>query len=321
MKTKLFIAEVSLFILTFYFHQMVNEGSAGPSDTTVGIDVDITGNDFETLGTIDECTQVTSGAIVPIDIWIADVTGLQAWEFTLKYDPAKISVPADDAIDPPEQTDQLFRGGFSASEAPPSTDGLHFLGVGAQFVSSGSGVLARLMLQTEGTGITVLTFSPGLPEARAPLFLSGDDPIDVVITGARIAIDTECTSPTPSPTPTPSPSPTPTPVPTISITPAPTQTGNVPSFTPHITAPPTPTPPPAIPIEDTDCDGRLTDQDVLRVIRAMAGFSDDIDDCPDIGATVQGGRLGDTDCVYGISLGDIFTPLMQLGGVPVDPCV
>src|SRR5216683_2937868 len=53
---------------------------------TLGVDVTTDGNSASGLGTIDNCKRVEAGSDFDIDVYITDVTGLQAWDAFFAFD-------------------------------------------------------------------------------------------------------------------------------------------------------------------------------------------------------------------------------------------
>jgi len=189
---------------------------AGGEETTqaspaisIGVDVNPAGNTATSLGTIDSCIQVATGATFDVDIFVRDVTDLLAWQAYFVYNPSVIKVIDRDA-------DQFLGANagsnvFDLSDSVPDTDGGY--GVAAVDVAepathdSGSGVLARLTLQAVGPGASpasipqVNTAGDPAPDVGPVLtnldveFLgdtNGDSFFDGLTFQAQIAVDQPC---------------------------------------------------------------------------------------------------------------------------------
>lgn len=114
----------------------------------------------------------------------------------------------------------------------------------------------------------------------------------------------------PGPTSTSIPTPPPTPTPTVAPTPTPV---------------PTPTPEPTLAThvwDDINCDGRVTPEDALHLMRGDLGFGAGGDGCPAVSdlVVVDGAwrAWGDTDCAFGVQVLDSIKLLAFLAGVPAD---
>jgi hypothetical protein len=188
------------------------------SDATVvvGIDVDPNGNTPTSLGTIDQCISVSSGANFDIDVFLDKVPSphnLGGFEYRLIYDSTKLQVNAIDhgagtsLIMSQAGSGTLELGDCSAAGSPcPDTDGSLYaslLDMGSQASAEGPGslgVLGRYTLQVVGGGGTLAYLT------LTDLYLAGFEPavtewtgeIDQVWDGdftppyGIIAIDTPC---------------------------------------------------------------------------------------------------------------------------------
>lgn len=186
------------------------------------IDVDPSGNTQTSLGDIDECATVGQGAF-DIDVVVADVDGLLAWESLLSYDEDILAVTAIDV----RQFLAADSGSsvVNVSASVPNSSGSFYMGagdIGAE-TDSGDGVLARLTLEATDSGVSPLELayrdvdgdgSPDLGPTLSGLTIAdqavhigdadGDELFDNP-TNARIAVDMPCPVPTPTPAPTPAP--------------------------------------------------------------------------------------------------------------------
>lgn len=225
--------------------------SAAQGVVTIGVDADPTGNEATSLGPIDSCSSVRIGDTFEVDILVADVTDLLAWETYLAYDISIINVVSRDVA-----MFQAANAGsrvFDVSEALPDIDGRY--GVAGVDIAepptpdSGSGVLARITLRAVGAGVSRLSLSPidinndgsmdlgpflKNEEAQSISDSDGDGFFDGPITNAEIVVGGAC----PGGTPLPSPTSIATPVPTASSSPEPTV---APTGTPTATAAVSPT--------------------------------------------------------------------------------
>jgi hypothetical protein len=192
----------------------------------LGIDVDPSGNTATSLGTIDQCISVSSGANFDIDVFLNSIPSphnLGGLEYRLNYDSTKLQVNAIDhaagtsLMMSQAKSGVLELGDCSAPGSPcPDTDGSLFVsmvdsGGGASAEGPGSlGVLGRYTLEVVGgdgtlayltlTGLYLAGFEPAVTE------WTGE--IDQVWDGnftpqyGIIAIDTPCPELTPAPAPT-----------------------------------------------------------------------------------------------------------------------
>lgn len=169
---------------------------------TIAVDANPSGNTATSLGTVDDCWQLSTGQTFEVDIVITDVTDLIAWQVPLVYDPRVLNVTGCDAAQflAADPDSQVFQG----CDLVPDSDGLY--GVGAADTAepppehSGSGVLARITLQAVGSGLSALSL-PALP-GRGPTLkdiegTSLSDPdqdglFDGPVAHAQIAVDRGC---------------------------------------------------------------------------------------------------------------------------------
>ena len=318
MTTKLTFISVALLIVAVAV--ITFDGSASAGGTALGIDTDPTGNTALQLGAIQTCREVEVDDTFDVDVYIQDVTNLQAWEFFFESTGSLLTVTAHNA--------QMFLGGFESADIPPDNTGSYFVGVGSQSTNSGSGVLARFTFRADAPGLAVLGFDGEHLQSGGQVIQT-----DGGVHGALIAVGLSCQSatfpptpvntpiPTNSPTPTPDPSPTPRPSPTEEPTPSPIRTGTIiPTLSPPPTLPPTPSPTPGEPNDrDTDCDTDLDGDDILRVLSFIAGVSDPAPACPGIGSTTGGVVRGDGDCDGQVTTEDALALLHEWSSGDADP--
>ena len=245
-------------------------GGMAQQGLSIGVDADPAGNTATALGVIDQCVSVRRGDTFSVDVFVANVNDLLAWEAYFSFDGSIVNITERDV--------KLFQAAnansdvFDASESLPSSGGLYRLGAidfgQPPSPDSGSGVLARLTLEAVGAGISpaiLITLDanndtkPDLgPRLKDPQETpigdsNGDEIFDGTIINAQIAVDRDCppgTAATASPSPTASPaggSPTTVASPTGTSTPSATTPASSPpretaTVTPAI-ASPTPAPP------------------------------------------------------------------------------
>jgi hypothetical protein len=188
------------------------------------IDADPSGNTPTSIGAIDECATVSKGPF-SVDVVVANVDGLLAWESLLSYDKNILRITEVDvrhflAADPGSSV-------VNVSASLPNSTGSFYMGAGdvGGERDSGDGVLARLTLEASNSGVSHLILATrdvdGNGTADLGPTLSGLTIADQVIhigdadgdemfddpTNARVAVDVPCPAPTPTPTPTPAPGP------------------------------------------------------------------------------------------------------------------
>ena len=179
---------------------------------------------------------VMAGSSFEVDVVVADVTNLGAFEFTLAFNPALVEFASI------KSGPFLGSSGRMVSCMPPllAEGSVSFTCVtlGAQPDGpSGSGVLAVAQFSAVGGGTTIL-------DLRDVILLEPDTtpiPVDQVIDGSVTVEIVPTPTPTPVLTSTPTPTLEPGVTPTMTLTPSITPT---PSVTPTRTPTPTATPPP-----------------------------------------------------------------------------
>ena len=178
---------------------------------TVAIDVDVTGNNARTVGTVDNCVRIDSTGTnqlkidaVVLDPGVSPDVGIKAWQFYLLYDESVVRVVGHNPqmlLAQAEHSDLLT----ALSDEAPDSDG-SFTSAAVEFGTPigiepsgvnevGPGVIARITLEGVAKGTTELTLSDiilvGANDAAIPL---GN------VLGATVSVDTPCVPP-PSPTP------------------------------------------------------------------------------------------------------------------------
>lgn len=240
--------------------------STAQTRSSIGVDADPAGNTATSLGPIDPCVSVSTGDTFDVDILIADVVDLLAWEVYFVYDGSIISIVDDDV--------KMFQAAdgesnvFDLSEVLPDLDGRYRVAAAdladPPAPDSGSGVLTRLTLKAVGPGVSPANVPPidinddGKIDLGPFLNDVRGDPIDDVdddgffdgqIFAAQIAVDTACPADGVVPTATraaATPSPTSPASPTGETTPEVTETAT--ASTPAVS--PTPTAEVASPTPD-----------------------------------------------------------------------
>jgi hypothetical protein len=232
--------------------------STAQTRSSIGVDADPAGNTATSLGPIDSCVSVSTGDTFDVDILIADVVDLLAWEVYFVYDGSIISIVDHDV--------HMFQAAdgesniFDLSEVLPDLDARYAVAAAdladPPAPDSGSGVLARLTLKAVGPGVSPANVPPidinddGKIDLGPFLNDVRGDPIDDVdddgffdgqIFAAQIAVDTACPDDGVVPTATraaATPSPTSPASPTAETTPEVTETATAtpPAVSPTPTA-------------------------------------------------------------------------------------
>jgi hypothetical protein len=251
------------------------------------IDLDVSGNDADTLGPNTSCRAANPGDSITIDVTATNIpitTKMIAFAYHVAYDPNVFTVS------------DLNPGGFmtlisalpgslafSASEPPPDTDG-DYSGAAADIADPepedmnvnsaaefGSGVLERL----------VLDISPGAADGEYTLVLSDIAHVDLqsqayppdVVNSATIAIGQSC----------------------------------------------------ATVFGDVDCSTAVNSVDALKVLRFNAALSvSQTEPCVDLGMTLPNTEMqGDVDCTGQVSSVDALKLLRHAAALSVsqtEPC-
>ena len=126
--------------------------------TTIGVDGDplhSPANTATSLGSIESCRSVSTGATFTVDIFITNVVDLMGWSGSFSYNGSVVNVTAVNV--------QMFQAANPASsilnfsDGVPDSNGSYFVGaidLGANAQDSGTGVLARLTLRAVGPGVS-----------------------------------------------------------------------------------------------------------------------------------------------------------------------
>lgn len=130
--------------------------SSAQTDPVVSVDtISDAANTATSIGTIDPCLSTSTGASIPVDIVIQDISSISGLEADLLYDPAVLSVTA-------VSYDYLLSSAgvlvLDMGDLTPDTDGDFKLGAVTFPLASasGSGVLARLTIEAVGSGTSPL---------------------------------------------------------------------------------------------------------------------------------------------------------------------
>jgi len=172
-------------------------------DTTVGVDANPAGNTATSLGTINSCISVDFDDVFYIDLVVMDVTNLNSWDGTFRFDESVLEVNTLDVND-------FFLGSdvwpfLDCYEGQCQVSNVDQGGAG----HTGEGVLGRLEITAIGTGISKANFDlrpDGLPISGVTLLDDGDPPaaigdfdppegdgyFDGTILNAQIAVDQPC---------------------------------------------------------------------------------------------------------------------------------
>lgn len=154
--------------------------------TTIGVDTDPTGNTPTSLGNIDWCLEIGSvGETFDVDVFVKDVTDINAFEVYFSYDPDVLTVVSRNVIDQllDAQTGSSVQ---DLSESPPGSPGYYQAGAfdTGQAAETGEGVLFKLTLQAVGSGVSPasvdkLDFNADtVPDLGPTLSDVSGDPID-----------------------------------------------------------------------------------------------------------------------------------------------
>jgi hypothetical protein len=135
---------------------LIHAGTGHAEDPSLAIDIGTAGNSPTAIGDIENCLGVTAGDRFDVDVIIRDVTDLLAWEMSLDYDGAVLTVvdqdvkmfqganegssPVDISAKLPDDSGSHSLSAFESSD-PPSPD-------------SGSGVLTRVTFEATADGET-----------------------------------------------------------------------------------------------------------------------------------------------------------------------
>lgn len=213
---------VPLVILTLSGLASLQGVGAGSDIVTVGLDMETAGNGPRSALDIDQCVSVAVGQPATIDVAVPEPGvpashGVSAYQFTLFYIGAVVSVTADD------HRMLLDEAPGSAlipiSDAKPDTNGVYTSGAvdfgpkgiePAGASETGPGVLARLTLTPHSAGVSGLVIKDVIIKDDA-----GDDIEIISVLSAHLYAGEPCpgqaSTPTAAPTRVTGPSPAPNP--------------------------------------------------------------------------------------------------------------
>lgn len=201
--------------LLFAFAYPASMPISAQAVTSLRVDVDPSGNEATSTGPLQTCRSVERGATFTVDVLIEDVSQLRTWELTVQYDRALIQVVA---------AEEMFLSANAGSnvlfpplEPLPDTDGRYQVGASdiSSATDSGSGVLVRLTLKAQGSGVSPLALpqidingdgradlGPRLDGAQGNKIgdVNGDDFFDGPTFHGQIAVAAPCPAATPTPT-------------------------------------------------------------------------------------------------------------------------
>jgi len=168
------------------------EATQASPGVTIGVDANpyaTPANGAASLGSIEPCIEVTSGAEFDIDIFITDVTNLWDWKLGLVYDPAVIEVVQRDVywfLGSPGSEVKDRSLGPRTYPGQPTTYVLEAWDYNGPY-ESGDGVLARLTVRAVGAGVTPAALG-GEPE----LWVDGLQRVIPKSASGQIAVDRSC---------------------------------------------------------------------------------------------------------------------------------
>jgi len=195
---------VALALFALWMASAGGPGVQAQDPTTIGVDTDPSGNTPISLGNIDWCLEIGSvGETFDVDVFVTDVTGINAFEVYFSYDPDILTVVSRNVVD--QLLDAQTGSNVQDMSQGPSAYGYH---IGAwdqgKVPETGEGVLVRLTLQAVGTGVspasvdkidvngdTVPDLGPTLSDVNGQPIddSSGDGLFDGPILAGRVAVD------------------------------------------------------------------------------------------------------------------------------------
>ena len=182
--------------------------SSAQTPTVLGIDVAPGSNTAGLVDTVDTCVEVAVGDRFPIDIYVADVESLRAWELRFAFD--------SDVVQIVDYDYNLFLGGVFSSLFEVEKPDRYFLAAAEpRTPDSGSGVLARLTLEAVGSGVSPaeIVMEPGYLAPRLSNVdnVQGNDLFAGPVSQAKVAVAEPCRAEIPTSTSPPAPGATPNP--------------------------------------------------------------------------------------------------------------
>ena len=210
----------------------VTPHAAGQTGPTVGIDMDVAGNDDSTIGVVQNCAELAQvGDTLTFDLFVKNVdpsVRIQGYQFDIDYDPSVIQINSVVDLDPagsepPNDVSIISRlpsgggaGFLTLTEGPlPDTDG-SFTVAGIDGTGNpappdnhedGEGVLARITIEAVGTGRSnlIIPGPSGGPDGNPDMivlggagqFLTEEVAVGELFNGA-LSVGTSCTPPPPA---------------------------------------------------------------------------------------------------------------------------
>lgn len=178
----------------------VTPHAAGQTGPTVGLDMDIAGNDDSTIGAVQDCAELAQvGDTLAFDLFIKNLDSsvrIKGYQFDIDYDPSVIQINSvidrDPAgSEPPNNVSIISRipsgggaGFLTLTEGPlPDTDGSFTIAVidGTGIPTPpdnheyGEGVLARITIEAVGTGRSnlIIPGPSGGPDGNPDMIILG----------------------------------------------------------------------------------------------------------------------------------------------------
>jgi len=213
MRKPIWVGFVSVIVLAFIcagIHALTERGDVAEAtlsevNTVIGVDANPTGNTATSLGTINGCISVNPTDSFYIDLFIKDVTNLNSFDGTFRFDGTILEVTGVDV----QQLLATAPGSSvtSYSGSVPNHSGSFLVNAMdyGEAPESGEGILARLEITPRGpAGISKANFDlrpDGYLISGVILWdetgavigdLDGDDYFDGVALSAEIAVDEPC---------------------------------------------------------------------------------------------------------------------------------
>jgi len=202
-KASILLALLTAVLLAFTARSDVTEATYTPVNTIVGVDAITTGNTATSLGSIDRCVSVSPNATFNIDLFVKDVTNLNMWQGTLRFDGSLLQVTSTNVGYFLQTTPGSVV--FNGSDPVPNSTGSFLVGAVDEeyFPESGSGVLGRVTIKALSAGTSKLYFSlwwpfgiSGVnledPSANPIGDLDGDTYFDGLVFNAIVVVGGPC---------------------------------------------------------------------------------------------------------------------------------
>jgi hypothetical protein len=213
MRKPIWVGFVSVIVLAFIcagIHALTERGDVAEAtlsevDTIIGVDANTTGNTATSLGTINGCISVNSTDSFSIDVFVEDVTNLNSFDGTFRFDGTILEVTDVDVqqflATAPESSVTSYSGSVPNHSGSFLVNAMDY----GEAPESGEGILARLEITPRGpAGISKANFDlrpDGYPISGVQLFdqygnaigdLDEDDYFDGVALSAEIRVDEPC---------------------------------------------------------------------------------------------------------------------------------